>query len=372
MTSREIFIQFLLESQITCDIPHDIRDDDTVFDSIQDVCKKLIASKPSLLNSRNLKNLKTLLQVARDGIFFTGVYNGQFHSQKPAVFKNAINKLFSENPSLLSQDTFDGLCRIATANLDPMDIDFVAQCFIQMQKLHLLTKNNIQALVENVVHAPLRYKLAQRMLRMSANGDTESIDGPSLSTSSRAKTFNDFFKACSSLKQEDFNSVMRCKTNQDVDAISSFIQEFHEKGLDTPASQYHQQLAARQTRTKIVVALAIVLTPISLIFNLPWWFYKKHKEPIKKLTLTFDEMQAIKNKRQHWRNQFIKNDASIAKRQKDVQHKKILLAQDVAKKNSVFLVNKETYNRYKFFGMHDRNYLNQATPEKVRKLGIKI
>jgi hypothetical protein len=242
MTAKQQFEQFLQTHMIHYHIPNDIRDDDSIFESIHAVCEKLVTAEPSLLNARNLKNLETLMRVAKDAIFFTGIYNAQYMS-RPFYFRNAINMLSVQNPSVLYQDTFDGLCDITTANLDQTDIYIVAECFVDMAKSSLLTQKNTQALVKNVInaplqvmYAPLRVRYAQRTMAHTADGTTESIAGPTLSERSRAQKLKDWLSAhpCPWLRQDHFDLVMRSKL--DVDTVSLYMQKLHEKGLNTSAN----------------------------------------------------------------------------------------------------------------------------------------
>lgn len=230
MTARQQLEQFLKEHQINYAIPTDIRDDDSIFESIYATCEKLVVTKPSLLSLGNLQNLETLMKVARDVIFFTGIYNAQYKSRRPFYFQAAINRLFNQNPCVLNQNTFNAICRITTANLDQMDIEHIAECFVHMGKANLLTRQNVQNLIENVIKAPLRMMTAQRMMTFSG----ESIEGPTLYERSRAEKLKDCLSTCGWMVQEDFSLVINSKV--DVDTLSLYVQKLYEKGLNTSAN----------------------------------------------------------------------------------------------------------------------------------------
>ena len=230
MTIRQQFEHFLQTHQLHFDIPIDIRDDESILESIQAVCEKLIVTKPSLLSSENLQNLETLMRVAKDPIFFTGTYNAQYESRRPFYFQAAINRLFNQNPCALNQNTFNAICHITTANLDQKDIEHVEESFVSMSKINLLSRQNIQNLIENVTHAPLRIMIAQRMMEFTG----ESIEGSTLHERSRAKKLKDWLSCCLWVEQDDFNLVMNNKV--DVDILSLYMQKLYEKGLNTSAN----------------------------------------------------------------------------------------------------------------------------------------
>lgn len=230
MTARQHFEQFLKTHQINYNIPTDIRDDDSIFESIHATCEKLVATKPSLLSSGNLQNLENLMKVAKDAIFFTGTYNAQYESRRPFYFQTAINRLFNQNPCVLNQNTFNAICRITTANLDQTDIDHVAQSFVYMDKAGLLTRKNIQNLIESVMNAPLRMMSAQRMMTFSG----ESIEVPILYELSRSEKLKNWLSSCAWVVQDDFNLVINSKV--DVDTLSLYMQKLYEKRLNTSAN----------------------------------------------------------------------------------------------------------------------------------------
>lgn len=230
MTARQQLEHFLKEHQINYAIPTNIRDDESIFESIHATCTKLVVTKPSLLSPGNLQNLETLMNVARDAIFFTGTYNAQYETRRPFYFQAAINRLFNQNPCVLNQYTFNAICRIATANLDQIDIEHIAECFVLMGKANLLTRQNVQNLIENVIKASLRMMTAQRMMTFSG----ESIEGPTLYERSRAEKLKDCLSACGWMVQEDFNLVINSKV--DIDTLSLYMQNLYEKGLNTTAN----------------------------------------------------------------------------------------------------------------------------------------
>ncbi|KTD52688.1 hypothetical protein [Legionella quateirensis] len=234
MSARQQLSQFLQTHHMPYEIPAEIKDDEHVVNPILAVCEHLIHARPSLLKPGHLNNLESLMRVARDAHFFTGNYNGQQVSWRPLAFQLAITRLASETPSVLNQDTFDGICRITTANLDQRDIELVAQCFIYMNRRRLLTKTNIKDLVEKVINAPLRLKTGTLQLEISANGHTESVNGPDMNERSCAETLNNWLSACHWLRPADFSLMMRSACREDV--LFIYMQKLFEKRLNTPAN----------------------------------------------------------------------------------------------------------------------------------------
>lgn len=230
MTARQLLEKFLKEQQINYDIPTDIRDDDSIFESMHAACEKLIATKPSLLSSENTQNLETLIKVAKDPIFFTGTYNAQYESKRPLYFQEAINLLFKQTPCVLNQNTFTAICSITTANLDQSDIEHVSQCFVYMSKAGLLTSKNIYKLIDKVMNAPLRVMIAQRLMTSSG----ESIEGRTLHERSCAEKLKDWFSSCPWVVQDHFNLVINSKV--DIDTLSLQIQKLYKKQLNAPAN----------------------------------------------------------------------------------------------------------------------------------------
>ncbi|MBL7480767.1 hypothetical protein [Legionella bononiensis] len=234
MSARQQLSQFLQTHHIQYELPAEIKDDERVVNPIRAVCERLMHARPSLLKPGYLKNLEALMRVAQDALFFTGNYNGQEESWRPIAFQLAIDRLASANPSVLNQDTFNGICRITTANLDQRDIEFVAQCFIDMYRRRLLSKTNIQDLVEKVINAPLRLKTSTLMLELNENGHTESVNGPDIHERSCAETLNNWLSACHWLRQADFSLMMRSACREDV--LFIYMQKLYEKRLNTPAN----------------------------------------------------------------------------------------------------------------------------------------
>lgn len=124
-------------------------------------------------------------------------------------FQAVIRLLSEQNPPVLNQDTFDALCRIIKENPDQIDIKHVAQCFVSMAKLSLLTQENIQDLVKSIIHR-------------------SSFDN------SQAGKLGHLFTSCPWLTQDDFKFVIQSKLN--VDTLAIFMLALHEIGLNTPAN----------------------------------------------------------------------------------------------------------------------------------------
>ncbi|RUR16665.1 hypothetical protein ELY21_12605 [Legionella sp. km535] len=234
MNARHQLSQLLQTHHIHYKIPAEINGDDIRFNSIRAVCEQLILAQPSLLKPGYLNNLDALMNVAQDAPLLADIDNRQELSHRLITFQLAINRLASENPSALNQNTFNGIYQIITANRQQTDIEFVAQCFIQMNRKQLLSKKNIQDLVEKVINAPRRLKTNAQTLELSEPGHTDSLCSADRHEPGCAETLSQWLTACHWLRQADFTLMMRSTCREDD--VFIYMQKLYEKRLNSPAN----------------------------------------------------------------------------------------------------------------------------------------
>lgn len=163
-------------------------------------------AEPSLLSANKLANFHMLIRLAENPISSGDDFHGREYARRPEDFAQAISFLASSN--LLTQDTFNALHVITTANLASDDIKLVANCFVEMNRLNLLNKGNVHALASRVLSAPLRTMMAQALLARTFDAETVTVSGPSISESSCANQLSDWLQALTSLTQNDFNFMV--------------------------------------------------------------------------------------------------------------------------------------------------------------------
>lgn len=234
MNARHQLSQLLQTHHIHYKIPAEIKNDDTRFNSIRAICEQLILARPSLLKPGYLNNLDALMKVAKDEPLLTDLDNNRELSHKIIAFQLAINRLASENPSALNQDTFNGIYQITKANHELRNIEFVAQCFIQMNRRRLLSPKNIQDLVEKVINASLRLNTDALKMEHGDHEHTESQCGADRHKPGCAETLSQWLTACHWLRQAYFTLMMRSTCREDT--VFIYMQKLYEKRLNTPAN----------------------------------------------------------------------------------------------------------------------------------------